>query len=70
MHYIYVCNYTIYTSIYDIYIYIYICIYMYKNIFIYKIYDICIILFLLVYCRIVRLIILCQNVCSPMIFMT
>ena len=51
---IYIYKYIIYICMY-IYIYIYICIYIH---------------FHLVYCSIVIFIILCHNVCSPMLFMT
>ena len=59
------------------YIMIYICIYIYLYAYLYMIYlylylyaDIYFIHFPLVYCSIVRFIILCPNVRSPMLFMS
>ena len=60
--YVYMMYSYIYLSIY-LSIYIYICVYIY-------IYNIYVYIFHLVSCSIVTFVILCHNVCSPMLFMT
>ena len=62
--YVYMMYSYIYLSIYlSIYLYIYICVYIY-------IYNIYVYIFHLVSCSIVTFVILCHNVCSPMVIMT